>query len=329
MSSFVVEKSHELINKIQNKNIAIDCTLGNGHDTLFLSSLFNKVYAMDIQPLALIRSKERLKDTNNTFLYLMNHKDIDTLNINNVDLVLYNLGFLPGSDKKVITNYDTTLESIDKALNLINEDGIILIASYIRHPNGLNEYQMIIQYLNENNIQYKEYNIEFVGESITEKFDYFKIDNISGNAIRVEDMKVYALSTGMTYEIDKFEFNPGTTDISFRGSVINDVRHDGKTFMLAVQLKDNKGEIVLDIPNTLTLQTSISGVVSAAIDVNEKGRVTAYFDLTKIIDSNNITTFDFSINVPDGYKLHAILLLEVENVTKPAMSEVREVIVIN
>ena len=53
------------------------------------------------------------------------------------------------------------------------------------------------------------------------------------------------------------------------------------------------------------------------------------YDLTKIIDSNNITTFDFSINVPKGYKLYAILLLEVENVTKPAMSEVREVIVIN
>ena len=53
MSSFVVDKSHELINNIKNKNIAIDCTLGNGHDTLFLSSLFNEVHALDIQPLAI------------------------------------------------------------------------------------------------------------------------------------------------------------------------------------------------------------------------------------------------------------------------------------
>ena len=33
MSSFVVDKSHELILKTQNKNIAIDATLGNGPTT--------------------------------------------------------------------------------------------------------------------------------------------------------------------------------------------------------------------------------------------------------------------------------------------------------
>ena len=42
MSSFVVTKSHELIQKIKNKNVAIDATLGNGHDSLFLSSLFGR-----------------------------------------------------------------------------------------------------------------------------------------------------------------------------------------------------------------------------------------------------------------------------------------------
>ena len=59
MSSFVVEKAHELIKKIVNKNIAIDCTLGNGHDSLFLSECFKIVYGLDIQPLALKRSYER------------------------------------------------------------------------------------------------------------------------------------------------------------------------------------------------------------------------------------------------------------------------------
>lgn len=157
MSSFVVDKSHELISRIPNKNIAIDCTLGNGHDTLFLSSLFTEVYAMDIQPLALRRSKERLKDTINTHLYLLNHKDIDTLNLSNVDLILYNLGFLPGSDKKVITNYETTIESINKAYSILAINGTIIIASYIRHPNGLKEYQSIKEFLNENNMVYLEY----------------------------------------------------------------------------------------------------------------------------------------------------------------------------
>lgn len=160
MSSFVVRKSHELITKIKNKDIAIDCTLGNGHDSLFLSSLFNEVHSIDIQPLAIKRSKERLKDTSNTYLYLLDHKDIDLLNINNVDLILYNLGFLPGSDKKVTTNYLSTLTSLKKALSLINDEGVIIIASYIRHPNGKEEYNSIINYLNQEELNYNLYKSE-------------------------------------------------------------------------------------------------------------------------------------------------------------------------
>ena len=160
MSSFVVNKSHELILNIKNKNVAIDATLGNGHDSLFLVSLFNKVIGIDIQPLAIKRSKERLKDYNNIEINLLNHKDIDLLNVKDVDLILYNLGFLPGSDKKVVTLYESTLESINKAYNLLNEDGVILIASYIRHDHGKEEYLKIIEFLNNNKLIYKEYKSE-------------------------------------------------------------------------------------------------------------------------------------------------------------------------
>ena len=88
------------------------------------------------------------------------HKDIDTLNCSNFDLILYNLGFLPGSDKKVITSYESTLESLEKAYNLINDEGVILIASYIRHSQGYEEYTNIINYLNTHKINYKEYKSE-------------------------------------------------------------------------------------------------------------------------------------------------------------------------
>lgn len=41
---------HNIITSfIENKNIAIDATLGNGHDCDFLSELFKKVYAFYIQ----------------------------------------------------------------------------------------------------------------------------------------------------------------------------------------------------------------------------------------------------------------------------------------
>ena len=160
MSSFVVTKSHELILNIKNKNIAIDATLGNGHDSLFLASIFNKVVGIDIQPLAIKRSKERLKDYSNVDILLLNHKDLDLLNIKEIDLVLYNLGFLPGSDKKVVTLYESTLESINKAYKLLNNEGVILIASYIRHDHGKEEYLKIIEYLNNNKLEYNEYKSE-------------------------------------------------------------------------------------------------------------------------------------------------------------------------
>ena len=143
MSSFVVNKSHELILQIKNKNLALDATLGNGHDSLFLASSFKKVIGIDIQPLAIKRSKERLK----------NEPNVDIL-------ILYNLGFLPGSDKKVITSYESTLESLEKAYSLINDEGVILIASYIRHSHGYEEYTNIINYLNTHKINYKEYKSE-------------------------------------------------------------------------------------------------------------------------------------------------------------------------
>ncbi len=157
MSSFVVNKSHEIIKTIKNKNIAIDCTLGNGHDTLFLASIFKEVHSLDIQPLAIKRSKERLKDTNNTFLYLLDHQYIDSLKLKNIDLVLYNLGFLPGSDKKITTNYNSTVTSLTKTYKLLNKDGLIIIASYLRQKDGLEEYNKIIEYININNLEYQEY----------------------------------------------------------------------------------------------------------------------------------------------------------------------------
>ena len=39
---------------IEKKLIAIDATLGNGYDTDFLSKIFNKVYAFDVQKEAIL-----------------------------------------------------------------------------------------------------------------------------------------------------------------------------------------------------------------------------------------------------------------------------------
>ena len=150
-----VEYSHKLINDIANENkVAIDATLGNGYDSLFLSPLFKHVYSFDIQELAIKRSKERLKDLNNITIIHDSHSNLDKHIKEKVDLVLFNLGFLPGSDKRVSTNSYTTIQAIEKSYNLLNKDGIIIVIGYSRHNGGLKEIIDIEEYLNNSNIKY-------------------------------------------------------------------------------------------------------------------------------------------------------------------------------
>ncbi len=150
-----VEYSHKLISNFADHNkIAIDATLGNGYDTLFLSNLFKHIYSFDIQELAIKRSKERLKDLNNISIIHDSHSNLDKYVKEKIDLVLFNLGFLPGSDKKVSTNSYTTIQAIKKAYTLLNNDGKIIIIGYSRHNGGLKEINDIEEYLKTNHSKY-------------------------------------------------------------------------------------------------------------------------------------------------------------------------------
>ena len=56
-----------------------------------------------------------------------------------VRLIVYNLGYLPGSDKALTTKVETTLESINHAQRLIMEGGVISVTCYPGHPEGKKE----------------------------------------------------------------------------------------------------------------------------------------------------------------------------------------------
>ncbi len=159
---------HELIAKLENKNKAIDATLGNGHDSLFLSKLFNSVISYDIQELAITRSKKLLKDINNVTLLHDSYVNFDKYNLTDIDLILYNLGYLPGSDKKIKTSSNDTIKSITKGLEILNNNGHIIVVSYTQHDNK-NEYNDIKHYLDKNKIKYQEY----------DQFDYERIFDIT------------------------------------------------------------------------------------------------------------------------------------------------------
>lgn len=139
----ISELAHKIIlSNLDNFSISVDATLGNGHDTDFLSSNFNKVYAFDIQEKAIENYKHKKKD--NTILICDSHDKLGLYVKEKVDCIMYNLGFLPGGDKKITTKVDTTIKSIKEGLKYLNYGSIMSIAIYVGHDEGKKERDAII-----------------------------------------------------------------------------------------------------------------------------------------------------------------------------------------
>ena len=150
IESKIVKRVHELAISHNKLDVAIDATVGNGYDTLFLAKHFEKVIGIDIQPLAIKRSAEKTKDLINVELHLDDFNNINKFKYANT--IIFNLGFLPGSNRKIKTQDYTSNKAILKAYSIL--DGILLVACYVQHEGGLDEYKTLCQTLEENNIEY-------------------------------------------------------------------------------------------------------------------------------------------------------------------------------
>ena len=150
IESNIVQRVHELALTADKKIVAIDATVGNGYDTLFLAEHFEKVIGIDIQPLAIKRSTEKTKDLKNVELYLDDFNNIK--NYKYANTIIFNLGFLPGSNRKVKTQDYTSDKAILNAYSIL--DGIMLVACYVQHDGGIEEFNKLCQTLDYNNIAY-------------------------------------------------------------------------------------------------------------------------------------------------------------------------------
>lgn len=142
-------------------DIVIDATCGNGHDTLYLAKiLFAKnsestLYALDLQAKAIEETRDRLqKNVPEHFqkvkLLQACHSQFPAeLASASVKLIVYNLGYLPGSDKTVTTMSDTTLMSLSRAMHLIQPGGALSITCYPGHPEGKKEEEQIVEWVSK------------------------------------------------------------------------------------------------------------------------------------------------------------------------------------
>ena len=147
---------------VKQNDLVVDATIGNGHDTLYLCNLTpnGKVFGFDIQEKAIQNTKELLKDKHNYQLFKITHEKInDVLKEykGKISLVLFNLGYLPGGNKKITTNVNSTLKAIQKSFELLNQKGVILITIYPGHDEGLQESIQIKKFLEKNKYSWTEY----------------------------------------------------------------------------------------------------------------------------------------------------------------------------
>ncbi len=121
---------------------AIDATMGNGHDTLFLCESVGpegRVYAFDLQPAAVQRTEERLREAGvwgRAKLFCLGHEHMREQVPEPVRAVVFNLGWLPGGDHSVTTRWETTHEALLAALDLLLPGGVLVVCAYPGHPEG-------------------------------------------------------------------------------------------------------------------------------------------------------------------------------------------------
>lgn len=133
----------------------IDATCGNGHDTLFLTTLAlgenaGEVYTLDIQNEALEKAKVRIQaHVPSSYMERIHfiagcHSKLPEIS---PKLIVYNLGYLPGGDKSLTTNFETTLLSLSEALRVLLPQGAISIMCYPGHPEGKIEEEKILSFI--------------------------------------------------------------------------------------------------------------------------------------------------------------------------------------
>lgn len=142
----LVNEVHKKISQIiKPGDLAIDATVGNGYDTEFLVKLGAMVIGFDIQEEAIRRTNSRVGKE--LLLYREGHErmlDIVPKEwIGRVGIVMFNLGYLPGGDKSIITRSETTLKGLENAYCALKEGGYLSVMVYPDHQGGADEALLV------------------------------------------------------------------------------------------------------------------------------------------------------------------------------------------
>ena len=137
--------AHHFIRQVlQPGAIAVDATVGNGHDTVFLAELVGaagRVVGFDIQANALTAAAARVANFPQVELIAAGHEQLDArlpeMARGRLQAAMFNLGYLPGGDKDIATRGETTIAGVQQALDHLVVGGAVTVVLYPGHPDRL------------------------------------------------------------------------------------------------------------------------------------------------------------------------------------------------
>ena len=131
--------------------VFLDATAGNGHDTQFLADLAGcggQVYAFDVQEAAVRMTRKRLAEAglaDRVVLFHAGHERLaDLLQGVRFCASMFNLGFLPGSDKRIVTGRESSLVALGAALSMT--DVLLTVHAYTGHAGGEAECRAVLDF---------------------------------------------------------------------------------------------------------------------------------------------------------------------------------------
>ncbi len=164
-----LELAHTLLAQVLSPgDTVVDATCGNGYDSTFLASQVlipgeGLLVCLDVQKQALDNTFNAISlSLMSTFqshtaetilkeqvrLELHNHCTFPAyLQEESVSAVVYNLGYLPGGDKSIITRPEDSVTSIKIATRTIKVKGIISILAYRGHERGPEELATVEEFV--------------------------------------------------------------------------------------------------------------------------------------------------------------------------------------
>lgn len=164
--------AHDLVrDALKTGDIAIDATVGNGNDTLFLLQQVQpsgKVFGFDIQQAALDSTRTKLCQVETEdclILFRCSHAEmaekIPLKYHGKISACMFNLGYLPGGNKGVTTQPESTHAALETATRLLTHSGLITVVAYPGHPGGNLETEQLQDWCTQLNPDQFEVNTIF------------------------------------------------------------------------------------------------------------------------------------------------------------------------